>query len=72
MAYQTVGSHAARYNQPEIPFLVHGWFTLFSSHVLLLTSTLIKVLEKYQVYGDSVLWRDGKKPNVRDIVKVQT
>ncbi|KAK4757949.1 hypothetical protein SAY87_019250 [Trapa incisa] len=28
-----------------------------------------QVLEKYQAYGDSVLWRDGKKPNVRDIVK---
>ncbi|KAK4786298.1 hypothetical protein SAY86_002987 [Trapa natans] len=28
-----------------------------------------QVLEKYQAYGDSVLWRDGNKPNVRDVVK---
>ncbi|XP_024025740.1 uncharacterized protein LOC21395706 [Morus notabilis] len=28
-----------------------------------------QVLEKYQIYGDSVLWRDGCKPNVRDVVK---
>ncbi|XP_031374846.1 uncharacterized protein LOC116189356 isoform X2 [Punica granatum] len=28
-----------------------------------------QVLEKYQVYGDSVLWRDGKKPDVRDVAK---
>lgn len=28
-----------------------------------------QVLEKYQVYGDSILWRDGRKPNVRDVVK---
>ena len=32
----------------------------------------IKVLEKYQVYGDSVLQRYGLGPSLRDIVKVGT
>jgi len=35
-------------------------------------SYFIKVLEKYQVYGDSVLGQYGLGPTVRDIVKVVT
>ncbi|KAM6570653.1 hypothetical protein CsatB_018638 [Cannabis sativa] len=28
-----------------------------------------QIIEKYQVYGDSILWRDGRRPSVRDVVK---
>lgn len=30
----------------------------------------LKILEKYQVYGDSVLGKYGRRPNIRDVVKV--
>lgn len=30
----------------------------------------LKILEKYQVYGESVLGKYGRRPNVRDVIKV--
>lgn len=31
----------------------------------------MQVLEKYQVYGDSVLGLYGPRPNVREVIKVR-
>lgn len=52
---------------------MHSFYNLLSSfriHKFYFNFSPYKVLEKYQVYGDSILWRDGRKPNVRDVVKV--
>jgi len=40
------------------------------SNFIIIIICLIQVLEKYQVYGDSVLLQYGLRPTVRDIVKV--
>jgi len=35
-------------------------------------SRLIKVLEKYLAYGESVMGKYGRRPTMRDIMKVGT
>ncbi|KAB1224833.1 tRNA-dihydrouridine synthase A [Morella rubra] len=67
----TAGAHGvmigrAAYNNPW-PMLGHVDSAIYGAPRSGLTRR--QILEKYQVYGDSVLRKYGEKPHVRDVVK---
>lgn len=82
MVYQVLVLHVVRFSHITYYFnlnglscpnyVVHFFHYLEFSNFIIIIICLIQVLEKYQVYGDSVLLQYGFRPTVRDIVKVWT
>jgi hypothetical protein len=82
MVYQVLVLHVVRFGYIAYYFnlnglsctnyVVHFFHYLEFSNFIVIIICLIQVLEKYQVYGDSVLLQYGFRPTVRDIVKVWT